>query len=192
MINDDTNLEAAETASDGSLDKANPGIEKFRADLAASKYDPEIFGNDTPAGFINSKPYPTVEDAVAVHDENIEHVRHFTGLTGGAYGEAPALQAARDFAYGTQATEEVNINPAVELADAEAKTVSGNSPDRYTPTADELAEREYWRAKETRTTALNLAARNHQGRGIPVEMLIDEAKVLAEFIETGEIPDFSY
>lgn len=49
-----------------------------------------------------------------------------------------------------------------------------------------------WQARELRTESLRLASRNHQGRGIPVEMLIDEARIYAAYIETGDVPDFAY
>lgn len=158
MINDtDTAAAAAEDKFGEDAERPNPGIEQVRTELGGAAYgnwpvkpDPALFDPETDGAFINAKPEPTIQEALDVHDANVEAARAFTGLSDG-----PASQA-------------------------------------YVPTAEELAERDYWRAKETRVTALNLAARNHQGRGIPVEMLIDEAKIYATFIETGETPDFSY
>lgn len=54
-------------------------------------------------------------------------------------------------------------------------------------TPEQIAEDHKWRRRE----AVALTVQNHQGRGVPAELLIDEAKIILAFIESGDVPDYS-
>lgn len=56
--------------------------------------------------------------------------------------------------------------------------------------AERLEKEEMWRARDTRTTALHIVARMHQGRGLNMRDFLDEAEVIAEYITEGYIEGY--
>lgn len=157
-------------------------------------YDIEDGGlkvEDAPADAVGV-PYgnPGIE---RVREDLNQQVREVTGINRPlADGEASEEDRLEAIALWPMADGEASepasseFTSSLDAADPEPAAEETN----FASTAEEYpapTESENWKRFE----AMRIAAQIHQGRGISISDIIDDAKMIEAYIEEGEVPDFT-
>jgi hypothetical protein len=144
------------------------------------------------------------DDAVAVEKAEInpgiskvhEELQERAGSVGGAaapfsgdgvnekaYQDAVSSFGAADVS-DEELFEDMTAADRMDTLETEVRNFEGDDPNAMGPLPE---TNDSW----NRLQSMQLAARIHQGRGISIVDVIDDAKMIEAYIEHGEVPDFS-